>query len=127
MNDLWLTFGGDLSIGPSGDLMLAGGTEAGRQRVLRRLLTNPGDDMWAPDYGAGLPGFVGQPASGARIRAVVRGQIFKERAVARSPEPKVQIAVDPGGTVDLIIGYADADGAGTQSVSATIGSSFGGG
>ena len=89
MQDLSHEFGADLAAGPTGDLALADGVALGRQRVLRRLLTNPGDYIWQPEYGAGLGRFVGEPASPQRIRAVVLSQVFREAAVARSPEPVV--------------------------------------
>ena len=43
MVDLALQFGGDLAVGPTGDLELADGSVLTQQRVLRRLLTNPGE------------------------------------------------------------------------------------
>ena len=52
-----------LRAGAAGDLAPAAGTLRGQQRVLRRLLTNPGDYIWQPGYGAGLGQFVGKPAS----------------------------------------------------------------
>ena len=61
MPDLAHEFGADLQAGPTGDLALADGAALGRQRVLRRLLTNPGDYIWHPTYGAGLARFVGHP------------------------------------------------------------------
>ena len=49
MPDLSHEFGADLLAGPTGDLAVAAGAGLGRQRVLRRLLTNPGDYIWQPD------------------------------------------------------------------------------
>ncbi|MCC6717369.1 MAG: hypothetical protein IT555_05750 [Acetobacteraceae bacterium] len=121
MPDLFHEFGDDLVAGPSGDLALAEAAALGRQRVLRRLLTNPGDYIWQPDYGAGLARFIGQPASAARIRAVVRSQIFRERAVARSPEPVVDVQAGSDGRVFVTIRYADADSGETQGLSFRVG------
>ena len=61
----------------------ATGPLLGQQRVLRRLLTSPGDYIWQLDYGAGLARFIGQPVNPLQIKAVIRSQIFKEAAVAR--------------------------------------------
>ena len=116
MTDAWHIFGADLAISPSGDLALAPALEAGRQRVLRRLLTNPGDYLWAPTYGAGLGRFVGAPVEAQRIEAVIRGQMFKEAAVARRPEPAISVVADQAGSVFADIRYADAAG-GSVSVS----------
>ncbi len=121
MPDLAHQFGQDLSVGPSGDLAAASGTTLGQQRVLRRLLTNAADYIWNLSYGAGLGQFVGQPAAAERIRAVVRGQIFREAAVARTPEPVVDVQEGPAGTITVSVRYADADSAQTQTLSFTIG------
>ncbi len=121
MPDISHEFGADLLAGSTGDLALAEGVALGRQRVLRRLLTNPGDYIWQPEYGAGLGRFVGQPTAPARIRAVVRSQIFRERAVARSPEPVVEVQASDDGRVFVSIRYADADSGETQSLSFRVG------
>jgi phage baseplate assembly protein W len=121
MPDLSHEFGADLEAGPTGDLAVAQGAAQGRQRVLRRLLTNPGDYIWQPEYGAGLGRFVGSPAAPERIRAVVRSQIFLEPAVARSPEPVVEVQADGQGRVFVAIRYADADSGETQSLSFRVG------
>lgn len=120
MTDAALTFGGDLSVSPSGDIALAAGSALVRERLLRRLLTNAGDYIWQPTYGAGLGRFVGQPASAARIRAVVRGQVFREAAVARSPEPEIAVAAGPDGTTVVRIRYADAETGAAQALSFSI-------
>lgn len=93
----------------------------GRLRVLRRLLTNPGDYVWQPSYGAGLGRFVGSPASAERIRAVVRGQIFKEAAVARDPEPVIEVEAGVDGVTVVRVRYADADTGGSQVLDFSIG------
>ncbi|MEE3500197.1 hypothetical protein [Acidiphilium acidophilum] len=54
MADAGLVFGGDLAIDAGGDLALAAGSALTEQRVLRRLLTNPGDYIWQLSFGAGL-------------------------------------------------------------------------
>ena len=51
-DQLW---GDDLTLTATGQVALVDGTPKGEQRVLRRLLTNPGDYIWHPEYGAGLP------------------------------------------------------------------------
>ena len=120
MPDLWHQFGSDLMVGATGDLSAVSGSLAGQQRVLRRLLTNPGDYIWQPTYGAGLGKFVGSPVSAAQIQAVVRSQIFKEAAVARSPEPVVDVAANASGAVSITIRYADAASGTTQILSFSV-------
>jgi hypothetical protein len=46
---------------PTGSVTPSSATVEGEQRVLRRLLTNPGSYIWHLEYGAGLPQHVGQP------------------------------------------------------------------
>ena len=120
MADAWHQFGGDLAVGPTGDIALADGVELGRQRVLRRLLSNPGDCIWTLTYGAGLGGFVGTPAGAAQIEAVIRGQMFKEAAVAQRPEPSVSVRADAAGQVFAAIRYADAASGAGQALSFTV-------
>jgi len=121
--DLSHQWGNDLSVGPTGDLASVDGSFLSQQRVLRRLLTNPGDYIWQLDYGAGLARFIGQPGNAAQIRAVVRSQIFKEAAVARTPEPTISVQFDPGGgtgTIYVQILYVDAPSGQTQVLSFAV-------
>jgi phage baseplate assembly protein W len=122
MVDLAQLWGNDLQVGVTGDLAVVSGTVFGQQRVLRRLLTNPGDYIWQPGYGAGLGQFVGQPAAQSQIVAVVRSQMFKEPAVARSPEPVIDVQVDVDGTVYVHVRYVDAAVGSTQMLSFSVNS-----
>jgi phage baseplate assembly protein W len=117
MPDLSHIWGSDLLPSPTGDLALVDDPTLGQQRVLRRLLTNPGDYIWQLDYGAGLGRFIGQPASAAQIRSVIRSQIFQEAAVARTPEPVIDVQVGVDGTVYVHIRYVDAVSGQTQILS----------
>jgi hypothetical protein len=92
MLDISHYWGEDLGIGPTGDLGLAAGSPQVQQRILRRLLTNPGDYIWEIGYGAGLSAFVGGTATGSEVGAIIRSQLLKESSVASSPEPLVFIA-----------------------------------
>lgn len=121
MSDLHHAWAGDLSIGPTGDFATVDGPALGTERVLRRLLTNPGDYIWQPGYGAGLARFVGEPADPAAIRAVIREQMLREPAVARVPEPVIDVQSDPGGTLSVQVRYADADTAEARTLSIEMG------
>jgi len=92
MHDLGHYFGGDISPSATGDLLSVDGTAKGQQRILRRLLTNPGDLLFHPDYGAGLPQWIGKTLDVPAITAVIRGQMFQEDAVAHDPEPVITIS-----------------------------------
>jgi len=121
MPDLSHQYGADLAVGPGGDLATVDATQLGQQRVLRRLLTNPGDYLWNANYGAGLAQFVGQPANAARIRSVIRSQIFQESVVARTPEPSIDVAADAAGNVAVQIRYADSTTGTAQLLNFTVG------
>ena len=108
MTDVYLEWGCDLSSSPTGDIMLAAGTDAITQRICRRLLTNTGDYIWQLDYGASLGMFVGSPANPGSIEAVIRSQLALETGVPTDPVPTVSVAVaDPAnGIVSSTITYA---------------------
>jgi hypothetical protein len=119
MPDISHLWGNDLAFSPTGDLATADVPTLTQQRVLRRLLTNPGDYIWALDYGAGLANFVGQPGAASAIRAAIRGQIFKETAVAQTPEPIIELQPDPSGSIYVHVRYADAATSITQTLAFT--------
>jgi phage baseplate assembly protein W len=107
MNDIAHWFGQDLSTNATGDLLPVSGTDRGRQRVLRRLLTNPGDYVWHPDYGAGLARYIGATLDVDIIRAVVRAQLRLEAAVAKQPVPTIAVTPIANG-VFVQITYTDS-------------------
>ena len=114
MQDAALLWGGDLSVTLTGDVALAGNIALGQQRVLRRLLTNPGDYIWHLQYGAGLAQFVGRPCDVAAITATIRSQIFMESSVARLPEPVIDVRNEQNGSVYVYIRYVDSENGATQ-------------
>jgi hypothetical protein len=120
MSDAFHVFGSDLSLSPSGDVLLVSGTPYGEQRVLRRLLSNPGAYIWQITYGAGLPGFVGQANPQARVRAVARQQMRREAAVAQSPAPRVTTVANTSGTLTLSISYVDAQTSGNVTLTVPV-------
>lgn len=123
MNDLYQVWEADLATSATGDLALAVGAVLGQQRVLRRLLTNPGDYIWHIDYGAGLARFVGAPANRSLISATIRSQIFKEAVVARTPEPLIDVQINPAGalsTVYVNIQYTDSSTGDTQMLTFSV-------
>lgn len=123
LNDLYHFWGTDLSASASGDLLSVAGTQRGQQRVLRRLLTNPGDYIFQPEYGAGLPRFLGQPIDTQKITAAVLAQMVLEDAVAQSPAPTVVVAqVGSDNTAFSVnIAYTDAATSKPVTLSFTVG------
>lgn len=131
MVDLFHYYGNDLSASPSGDLLLADQSTTGTQRVYRRLLTNPAlsnsagqpvasaDYTWHPGYGAGVPRKVGSPGNVPATRALIRGQMLLESAVARQPPAQISLTQSQD-VVSTAIHYTDANTAQTQLVNFDI-------
>jgi hypothetical protein len=110
MSDAYHNFGQDLVASANGDLLTVDSLLESQQRVLRRLFTNPGDYIWQPIYGAGLPAKVGDPFDVATIESIVQSQMFLEDSVVRTPPPDVEVASFPNGMyVDISYTEADSD------------------
>jgi hypothetical protein len=103
-------YGGDLIIGATGDLASVTRVTRSQQRVLRRLLTAPGDYLAHPDYGAGLPSQVGENLDERRVTGIIRNQMRREESVVRTPEPTVALLPILNG-VRTDINYVVAPGA----------------
>ena len=106
--DLSHVVGADLVVDTTGSLATADGAIYAQQRVLRRLMTNRGDDIWALGYGGGLPSFVGLPVNAASLETAVRNQMLLEASIARLPVPTVIVGSSADNTVTLTIIYSDA-------------------
>ena len=120
MPDLEMTWSGDLSLSSTGDLGTVSDPSLGTERILRRLLTNPGDYIWNADYGAGLGQYVGRPIDIAGVEALVRMQMSLEAAVAQTPEPVITISADVAGRLYLQIRYEDSLTAILSSITANV-------
>jgi len=107
INDISHYWGSDITASAVGDPGLASDTLRGQQRVLRRLLTNPGDYIFHPTYGAGLARYVGSTATVDEIKALIRGQMLLEEAVAKSPAPVITVRRITSG-VAVQVNYNDA-------------------
>lgn len=129
LNDLFHYWGTDLTASASGDLLSVSGTERGRQRVLRRLLTNPATDdapadyIFQPEYGAGLPRFLGSPIDKQKIVAACLAQMLLEDSVAKTPAPIVTISqIGSDNTAfSVAIAYNDAVTKAPVTLSFTVG------
>jgi len=120
MPDLAHTFGQDLQVSATGDLLLSSGAQMSQERVLRRLLTNRRDYIWQLAYGAGIGAAVGRPANAPRLKAVIRAQMLRERGVARAPAPTVDVVQLANNTVVATLKYADAATGSTNTLSLPI-------
>ncbi len=108
MADLAHVTGSDLSTSSTGDLAIVDSSPWTQQRVLRRLITNPGDYIWQLSYGGGLAAMIGTTVSAQQAAAIIRKQMSLEAAVSRSPEPKVVVQSDRNSTVFATVSYQDA-------------------
>lgn len=91
----------------TGDLRTASGSDRAKQRILRRLLTNPGDYLFHPTYGAGLGKKIGESVKPGEWKALIVGQMRLEASVASHPPPVVKLALIEGG-VSVSLAYTDA-------------------
>ena len=107
MADLFTIWQNDIPFLMSGDAAVAYSSEQGRQRVMRRLFTNPGDYFAHPDYGAGLPLKVGTTDTGAELQAIVLSQMLLEDVVSQDPAPIVTVGQILNG-VTILVQYSDA-------------------
>jgi phage baseplate assembly protein W len=116
MPDLSHLFGSDLVVSANGDLLTSDSVQLSQEMVLRRLLTNPGDYIWHPDYGAGLPAMIGQPIDVATVTRIIQSQMFLEASVVRSPAPVITVSSIPNGMF-VEIEYTEADSQQTATLS----------
>ncbi|CAJ0705805.1 phage tail protein [Ralstonia holmesii] len=107
LNDVNHWVGGDISTSPTGDIGMVNGDTRTQERIVRRLVTNPGDYIFHPDYGAGLPQKIGQALDVGALRGLIRSQVKMEEGVAQTPEPQVDVAAITNG-VSVHIRYTSA-------------------
>jgi phage baseplate assembly protein W len=108
MTDVAQYFTADLSPSATGDLQIASSVLESQQRILRRLLTNPGDYIWQPNYGAGLPSFIGQPLDLDALTTLIKTQMFMEDSVSQNPPPQINVTEIPNG-IDAQIQYVEVE------------------
>jgi hypothetical protein len=106
--DAYHYFSGDLQLGSDGDLQTVDSVEESQQRILRRLLTNPGDYIWHPNYGAGLPAQIGQVTDNVAIESLITTQMYLEASVVQNPAPQVDFNTFFGG-ITASIRYVESD------------------
>lgn len=98
LDDIGHLWSEDIRVGPTGDLARVNSVQRSRERVLRRLMTNPGNYIFHPPYGAGLPARVGENLRDiGEIKGLIRAQMFLEASVARTPPPIIEARQISGG------------------------------
>ena len=115
MSSLSHTVGGDLDLSGSGNLTLVSDAEETRQKILRRLCTNPGGYIWHPDYGAGLPAMVGMTMDAGTLQGIVQEQMADESGVDQTQPITVTVTNTPAGFYRCDITYTDSQ---TQTIQA---------
>jgi len=105
MSDAYFVQGGLLQVGANGDLLTVTGDDLTQQRVIRRLLTNPGAYLWHLDYGAGLARYIGKPNMPNKVSADVAAQMALESTVAQTPVPTGSVTTDQIGNTTLTVTY----------------------
>lgn len=98
---------GDVRVTPSGDWPLVAGRANLRGAMRRRALTQPGELLHRPEYGAGMPAYVervSSPPARAQLANAIRLNLLRDRRVA---EVRTTIATELDDssrtTVDILI------------------------
>ena len=118
MPDLSLEWQSDLQLSPTGGVELITGSLLTRQRLVRRFLTVPGDYIWHPDYGAGLPTYIGRPMDLAAMSAVVRDQALMEDTVSTVVSVSVSLVTINSYVLTLV--YTELGVTGTQTLTLPV-------
>jgi len=121
--ELYQNYGFDLQLLPNAQLELVDNGLETQQRILRRLMTNPGAYLFAPDYGAGLGLYIGQNLSNAlehQIKGVITRQMFLENTVVQSPPPKISLSQN-GTQLTVSITYIAKSSGNVYTLSFTVG------
>ncbi|AAW62163.1 hypothetical protein [Gluconobacter oxydans] len=115
MSALSHTIGGDLVLTTGAALATVSDAEETRQKILRRLCTNPGGYLWHLDYGAGLPAMVGKAMDAGTIQSVVQQQMATESGVDQTQPVTVTVTSTPSGLFRCDVSYTDSQ---TQTIQA---------
>jgi phage baseplate assembly protein W len=104
-------FGLDIQFAANGDDASASGILEINQRIVRELMTAPGDYIWEPDYGAGLGFYIGQALSTekfAELQALIKSIVLKQPDVQQQPAPQITFQSDATGLLSTQIIYVYA-------------------
>lgn len=119
MTDASQYYSSDLDLSAVGDLLAVDSLEYSKQRILRRLLTNPGDYIWQPTYGAGIPSYIGKTLDVPAITGLIKAQMYQEASVSHNPEPQISVQTIPGG-IAAQIQYTEQDSGFPTTLSFTV-------
>lgn len=102
MKDCNHYFSDDLTMSPTGGIQMVEGVTRSNQRILRRLLTNPGEYIQRPNYGGGIRRYIGAISNIPEITATIKAQLALEPSVAQNPAPVINVLpIDNGVTCNI--------------------------
>jgi len=81
------------------------------QRIVRELLTPPGDYLFQPSYGAGLGRYIGRALSNdkfSEIKAAIRSVVARQPDILKQPGAQIAFQNDASGLVAVQILYTYA-------------------
>ncbi len=96
MADSYQFWGNDSQFSATGDDLLATALTELEQRMFRKLLMNPGDDVFNPLEGIGIGRYIGKPLTPERYAALQSGVlkvVMVERDVQKLPLPTINYQV----------------------------------
>lgn len=108
MPDISHLYGSDLTVSSSGDVQLSSGTQLGEEKILRRLIMSPGDDINHLEEGAGLARALGSPTNENNLKAIIYAQMREETVVSQVDPVNVTVANYGNGQVSVLVQYVDA-------------------
>lgn len=122
--DLFLEWGNDLVLTPSGSVATAVGWDEVRERIIRRILTNPAqtlpdgsstqaDYIFDPNYGIGGGALVSQNPTKrfvADLKKRIRAGVLADVAVSPSAEPQILIQQPQPNTITVYVGVLLSSG-----------------
>lgn len=116
--DHWV--GSDPNLSKSNDMGAVVSGSKSQQRILRRLLTNPGGYVWHPSYGAGILQHIGDTDANLQIiEGIIIAQAQLEQGVSQSPPPSVTFDIS-GDDVTANIQYTEQATNSRQFLSFTV-------
>ena len=129
--DTYLDWQGDFIVTPTGNLQLATGFDRIRQRIIRRMITNPSqllpsgrwtapDYVFDPTFGIGLGSLVDQPQSDTMLADLERRitvAVLQDDNIDTAVPPVIKFYREPSGGLFITISVTTLSGApGTISV-----------
>lgn len=106
--DTYHYYGSDWQLSSNNDLLKTYHPEEGSQRLIRRILTVPGQYVWHPDYGVGAGQYIGNGLSDRdlnRLKALIIAQIYQESFVGRTPPAEINLTRQDRGLLCVIKYY----------------------